>query len=213
MKLYDYWRSTAAYRVRIGLNLKDIDYQQVPVHLVKDGGQQHGAAYRAVNPQGLVPALELDDGTILTQSLAILEYLQETHPQPAIVAPDAHARAQERAFALAIVADIHPLNNLRVLNYLKDTGWENPDIQQWYHHWIHKGFAALEHRLAERTTSFAFSGTPGLADICLVAQVYNAHRFGVDMAAYPAIEALNSQCLELPAFDRARPESQPDAVL
>ncbi len=213
MKLYDYWRSTAAYRVRIGLNLKGIDYEQVPVHLVKDGGQQHGAAYRAVNPHGLVPALELDDGTVLTQSLAILEYLEDIQPQPSIVAKDALVRACERAVALAIVADIHPLNNLRVLNYLKDSGWDKADIQQWYHHWIHEGFAALERRLDERTTTFAFADTPGLADICLVAQVYNAHRFGVDMTAYPAIEALNHQCLQLPAFDKARPEKQPDAVL
>ncbi len=213
MKLYDYWRSTAAYRVRIGLNLKGIDYEQVPVHLVKDGGQQHGAAYRAVNPHGLVPALELDDSTVLTQSLAILEYLEDIQPQPSIVAKDALVRACERAVALAIVADIHPLNNLRVLNYLKDSGWDKADIQQWYHHWIHEGFAALERRLDERTTTFAFADTPGLADICLVAQVYNAHRFGVDMTAYPAIEALNHKCLQLPAFDKARPEKQPDAVL
>jgi len=213
VKLYDYWRSTAAYRVRIGLNLKGIDYEQVPVHLVKDGGQQHGAAYRAVNPHGLVPALELDDSTVLTQSLAILEYLEDIQPQPSIVAKDALVRACERAVALAIVADIHPLNNLRVLNYLKDSGWDKADIQQWYHHWIHEGFAALERRLDERTTTFAFADTPGLADICLVAQVYNAHRFGVDMTAYPAIEALNHKCLQLPAFDKARPEKQPDAVL
>ncbi len=212
MKLYSYWRSTAAYRVRIALNLKGMDYRIEPVHLVADGGQQHQPAYRAVNPQGLVPALELADGTVLTQSMAIIEYLEETVPEPALLSADARLRARERAFAQAIVADIHPLNNLRVLQYLKhNEGWDAQQVQRWYHHWIHQGFAPLEQQLASRHTPFAFGQDPGLADICLVAQAYNAHRFNVDMADYPAILALEEKCLQLPAFDKARPENQPDA--
>ena len=213
MKLYSYWRSTAAYRVRIALNLKDIDYETVPVHLVKDGGQQHTTEYQAINPQGLVPALELDDGMVLTQSMAIMEYLQETVPEPTILAQAPQARARERAFAQAIVADIHPLNNLRVLNYLKqEAGWNADQVQGWYHHWIHAGFVPLEQQLARRDTAFAFSDNPGIADICLVAQAYNAHRFGLDMSPYPTILELEKRCLKIPAFDKARPENQPDAT-
>lgn len=212
MKLYSYWRSTAAYRVRIALNLKGIDYDTVPVHLVAGGGQQHTAEYRAVNPQGLVPALELGDGTVLTQSMAIMEYLEDTVPVPAILSDDPAVRAKERAFAQSIVADIHPLDNLRVLQYLKQQeGWNAEQVQRWYHHWIHEGFAALEKQLSDRQTPFAFGAQPGVADICLVAQTYNAHRFDVDMSHYPAILELEKRCLSLPAFDQARPENQLDA--
>ncbi|SCA55507.1 putative maleylacetoacetate isomerase [Candidatus Terasakiella magnetica] len=211
MKLYDYWRSSAAYRVRIALNLNGQAYEHICVHLVKDGGQQHSADYKAKNPQGFIPALELEDGTILSQSMAILEYLDETTPEPAFLPASPKERAIVRSLAQIITSDIHPVNNLRILQYLAgELGVEDEPKMTWYRHWITKGFDALEARLGDDT--FCFGDTPTLADICLVPQVYNAHRFKVDMTPYPKIARINETCLKLEAFQKAVPENQPDAV-
>lgn len=213
MKLYDYFRSSAAYRVRIGLNLKGLEYASVPVHLLKDGGQQLQADYRAVNPSALVPALQ-DNGATVTQSLAILEYLDEMHPMVALMPRDALGRARVRALALTIACDIHPLNNLRVLRYLvKDAGLDEDAKTAWVVHWIKEGFAALEALLAGSgdTGRFCHGDTPTIADCCLVPQVFNAARFHIDMAPYPSIAAIDAACRELPAFMAAHPSQQPDA--
>ncbi len=210
MKLYDYWRSSASYRVRIALNLKGIGYEHICVHLVKDGGQQHSVDYKAKNPQGFVPTLELDNGDLLPQSMAIIEYLDETYPDPALLPGEARQRADIRSLAQIISADIHPVNNLRLLQYLAaefDASAE--DKATWYRHWIYKGFDALESRLGD--DEFCVGNTPTLADICLVPQVYNAHRFNCDMSAYPKIARINETCLKLPTFEKAVPENQPDA--
>lgn len=211
--LYSYFRSSAAYRVRIALNLKGIDYDTVPVHLVRDGGEQLKPAYRALNVNGLVPTY-VDGDVNIHQSLAIIEYLEETHPTPALLPADPAARAQVRALALDIAADIHPIDNLRVLRYLKhDLGVSEEQKNAWYVHWIVEGFKALEARLAARPPhgGFMFGDTPTLADCCLVPQVYNANRFKVDMTPFPRIAAVNAHCLTLDAFRRATPEAQPDA--
>lgn len=210
--LYGYWRSTAAYRVRIALNLKKIDCQMRPVHLVRDGGEQHGEAYRALNPQGLVPALAID-GHTLTQSLAIVEYLEETRPWPALLPARPAERARVRALALAIAADTHPLNNLRVLKYLGGTlGVDEAGRNGWYAHWVAQSFAAVERLLADAQTGrFCHGDTPTLADLVLVPQVYNADRFACDMTPYPTIRRIEQACLALPEFDAARPENQSDA--
>lgn len=210
MKLYSYFRSSAAYRVRIALNLKGLRYDMVPVHLTKDGGVQNTAGYRAVNPQKLVPSLVLDRGDVLTQSLAIIEYLDETHPEPRLLPADPIERARVRAVALAIACDIHPIDNLRVLQYLKRAlKHEQPDIDAWYHHWIVEGFTALEAML--EPGPYACGAQVTLADICLVPQVANARRFKVPLDAFPKIVAADAACLKLAAFDKARPENQPDA--
>jgi maleylpyruvate isomerase len=211
MILHDYFRSSAAYRVRIALRLKGLDAERRFVHLRK--GEQRAPAYLEVNPQGLVPALTLDDGTVLTQSLAIMEYLEEKHPQPPLLPRGAEDRAFVRGIALAIACDIHPLNNLRVLKYLGGAcGVDEPQRDAWYRHWIEVGFAAIEPQLAARATGkYALGDTPGLADICIVPQVANAGRLNVAMDPYPRIRALNDACLALPAFDLARPAVQPDA--
>ena len=213
LQLYSYWRSSAAYRVRIGLNLKRLDYALVPVHLVRDGGQQHAPDYAALNPQQLVPALR-DGERVLTQSLAILEYIEETRPQPPLLPVDAAGRARVRALAQLVACDIHPLNNLRVLQFF-DRQWNvpQPERDEWVKHWIGEGFAAAEAMVAEHpsTGSFCEGNTPTMADCCLVPQVYNARRFGVDMARFPTLHRIEAACLELPAFDAARPERQPDA--
>lgn len=215
MKLYSYWRSSAAYRVRIGLNLKQIDYQSVYVHLVKEGGEQLKAEYGAINPQGLVPALELDDGRVLTQSLAILEYLDESAASGMALLPeDALGRARVRALAQVVACEIHPLNNLRVLKYLSASLDVDADQSStWYCHWLAQGFAALETLLADSpdTGKFCHGQAPGLADACLVPQVYNARRFKVDMTPYPNIVRIDAACAELEAFQRAAPEAQGDA--
>ncbi|WP_287496213.1 maleylacetoacetate isomerase [Pandoraea sp. CB10b_02] len=211
--LYSYFRSSAAYRVRIALNLKGIDYDTVPVHLVRDGGEQLKPAYRALNVNGLVPTY-VDGDVNIHQSLAIIEYLEETHPTPALLPADPAARAHVRALALDIAADIHPIDNLRVLRYLKhDLGVSEEQKNAWYVHWIVEGFKALEARLAARSSQggFMFGDTPTLADCCLVPQVYNANRFKVDMTPFPRIAAVNAHCLTLDAFRRATPEAQPDA--
>ncbi|MDE2235741.1 MAG: maleylacetoacetate isomerase [Gammaproteobacteria bacterium] len=213
MKLYTYFRSTAAYRVRIALNLKGLQADYRYVHLVKDGGQQHQPDYRKVNPQGLVPALE-DKGQVLTQSLAIIEYLEEVHPNPPLLPKDSPGRARVRALAQIVACDIHPLNNLRVLKYLeKELATDDAAREQWYHHWVVEGFTALENLLASNpaTGEFCHGNTPSLADICLVPQVFNAKRFSVDLSAYPTIQRINSRCLALKAFSDAAPEKQADA--
>jgi maleylacetoacetate isomerase len=210
VKLYTYFRSSAAYRVRIALNLKGIGYEAVPIHLTKDGGVQHGAAFRAVNPHGRVPALELDSGEVLTQSLAIIEYLDEVHPDPALLPSDPVARAQVRALADLIACDIHPLNNLISLQYLKrELKHDQAEIDAWYHHWIIQGFTALEAML--KPGPYAYGSSVTMADLCLVPQVFNARRLKVPLDKFPKIVAVDAACLKLPAFDKARPENQPDA--
>ena len=210
MKLYSYFRSSAAYRVRIALNLKGIPYEMVSIHLTRDGGQQLKPEFRAINPQMRVPALELSSGDILTQSLAIIEYLDDIQPEPPLLPADALARAKVRAVAQLIACDIHPLNNLIALRYLKrQLKHEQSEIDAWYHHWVIEGFTALEAMIAP--APYACGAHVTLADICLVPQVFNARRLQVRLDKFPKIAAVDAACLKLPAFDRARPESQPDA--
>ena len=212
--LYTYYRSSAAYRVRIALNLKGMPYTAVPVHLVKDGGQHRSAAYRARNPQALVPAFELEDGTVLTQSLAIMEYLDEVQPEPALLPADAIGRARVRALAQAIACDLHPVNNLRVLQYLsQQLGISAEQKDAWYRHWVATGLQGLEALLADHpsTGRFCHGDTPTLADYCLVPQLYNARRFQCPLDAYPTIQRIAAACETLPAFQQAAPEVQPDA--
>jgi maleylacetoacetate isomerase len=211
MKLYGYFRSSAAYRVRIVLNLKGIAVEHVPVHLVKDGGQQTLPAYRARNPQSLVPALELDDGTVLMQSLAIMEYLDTVQPLPRLVPADPVLAARVRAVALAVACDIHPLNNLRVLNYLKGPlQLKREQSDAWYRHWILQGgLEAIEQMLPG--DRFCFGDAPGLADCCLIPQLANARRFKIGFEHLPRICRAEAACAELDAFVRAEPSSQADA--
>lgn len=212
--LYTYYRSSAAYRVRIALNLKGMPYTAVPVHLVKDGGQHRSAAYRARNPQALVPAFELEDGTVLTQSLAIMEYLDEVQPESALLPADAIGRARVRALAQAIACDLHPVNNLRVLQYLsQQLGISAEQKDAWYRHWVATGLQGLEALLADHpsTGRFCHGDTPTLADCCLVPQLYNARRFQCPLDAYPTIQRIAAACETLPAFQQAAPEVQPDA--
>jgi maleylacetoacetate isomerase len=214
LTLYSYWRSSAAYRVRIALNLKGMDYTIRPVHLTADGGQQHGAAYRALNPQQLIPLL-LDGERAIRQSVSIIEYLDEVYPETRPLLPrDLRERARVRALALSIACDIHPLGNLRVLQYL-ESEFDAKDKQKnaWSKHWIKTGFDALEAMLAgSPEVGRCCSGDdPTLADCCLIPQVYNARRFGVKLDAYPAISRIDAACAELDAFKRAAPEAQPDA--
>ena len=210
MKLYTYFRSSAAYRVRIALALKGIAYEAIPIHLTKNGGAQNAPEFRAVNPQGRVPALALDNGDVLTQSLAIIEYLDETHPKPPLLPADPIERAKVRALADLIACDIHPLNNLIALQYLRrELKHEQGAIDTWYHHWIVQGFAALEAMLKPGPYSFGREVT--LADVCLVPQVFNARRLKVPLDKFPNIVAVDAACLKLPAFDKARPENQADA--
>lgn len=213
MKLYTYFRSSAAYRVRIALHLKGLRYEAVPVHLLRDGGEQLGAAYRSVNPSMLVPALE-DDGNVIGQSLAIMEYLEETRPQVALLPADAAGRARVRALALTVAADTHPLGNLRVQKYLTgQLGVSEERKLGWQQHWLRSGLATLENLLAgdARTGRYSHGETPTLADCCLVPQVFNALRFGVDMAAFPTVARIHAACETLPAFQQAHPSRQPDA--
>lgn len=213
MRLYDYFRSSAAYRVRIALNVKGIvPDERTYVHLRM--GSQRAQDYLALNPQGLVPALELDDGSVLAQSLAIIEYLDETHPEPPLLPADPVARACVRAIALSIACEIHPLNNLRVLNYLIGTmGVSREQKDGWYRYWIDVGFEALEKTLARdaATGRFCHGDAPTLADICLVPQMANARRFEIDLSPYPTLIRIESACNALPAFAQAAPARQPDA--
>jgi maleylacetoacetate isomerase len=213
MKLYTYFRSSAAYRVRIALNLKGLAYHAVPVHLLKNGGEQRQADYLAINPAALLPALDVD-GAMLTQSLAIIDYLEEVHPQAALLPPEPVSRARVRALAQTIACDIHPLGNLRVLKYLKDVLGQDEDAKlAWLRYWMGEGFAALEALLAAspHTGRYAHGDTPGIADCCLVPQVFNARRFGVDLAPFPTIARIDGACAVLPAFIEAHPSHQPDA--
>jgi maleylacetoacetate isomerase len=211
LTLYGYWRSSAAYRVRIALNLKGLDYQQVAVHLLKEGGQQHSAGYLALNPQGLLPLL-VDGETKIAQSLAILEYLEETHPQPALLPSTAAQRAQVRALALHIACEIHPLNNLRVLQYLSGPlALEKEAKDAWYRHWLALGFAAVEQGLGFLDGGLSLGERPGYLEACLIPQVYNARRFDCELAAYPRILDIVSRCNQLAAFKDAAPQVQPDA--
>jgi maleylacetoacetate isomerase len=213
MRLYDYFRSSAAYRLRIALNVKGIvPDERTYVHLRI--GSQRAQDYLALNPQGLVPALELDDGSVLVQSLAIIEYLDETRPEPPLLPADPVARARVRAIALSIACEIHPLNNLRVLNYLigtMDVSREQKD--GWYRYWIDVGFEALEKTLARdgATGRFCHGDAPTLADVCLVPQMANARRFEIDLSPYPTLIRIESACNALPAFAQAAPARQPDA--
>jgi len=214
LKLYDYWRSSAAYRVRIALNLKGLAYDSIPVHLLKDGGQQHGAEYRALNPQQLLPLLvdEANGGVHIAQSLAILEYLEEIFPVPALLPADPVDRARVRALALHIACDVHPLNNLRVLQYLaSELGVDDAAKNGWYTHWVHQGLAAVEQGLAPFDGRLSLGERPGYLEACLVPQVYNARRFNCDLDAYPRILAMTARCNALAAFRLAAPEAQADA--
>ncbi len=214
MKLYTYFRSSAAYRVRIALALKDLPYQAVPVHLLRDGGQQHTAGYRQRSPLGTVPTLETDAGENLTQSLAIIEYLEETHPLPPLLPVTAESRARVRALAQTIACDIHPVNNLRVLQYLgKAFAATQEQKDAWYRHWVNLGLAAVEKLLAgdSRTGTFCHGDQPGLADCCLVPQVFNARRFNCPLDELPTIRRIVDACEALPAFQKAAPAVQPDA--
>ncbi len=210
--LHNYYRSSTSYRVRIALEMKGIAYTYVPHHLRH--GEHLEPAYLSVNPQGLVPALIWDDGTLLTQSLAIIEFLDETRPEPALLPKDASGRARVRMLSQMIACDIHPVNNLRVLTSLRTVfGAGDEDVVNWFRHWVNEGFQPLEKMLASspQTGAFCHGETPGLADICLVAQVANNARFGVDMSPYPVISRINAACMELPAFQKAAPQNQPDA--
>ena len=210
--LHDYFRSSAAYRVRIALNLKGIDYERRPVNLVE--GEQKAAGYRALNPQGFVPMLEIDD-LRLTQSLAIAVYLDQTRPDPPLMPRDPADGAHVRAMAMAVACDIHPLNNLRVLKYLKnELGQDQAAIDRWYAHWVAEGLEALEKMAAPRAGAFLFGDTPSLADVCLVPQLYNARRFSVPITPFPTLRRADESASALPAFAAAHPDrvAQEDMV-
>ena len=210
MKLYSYFRSSAAFRVRIALNLKNLPYETVSVHLVKDGGHNKKPEFRAINPHMRVPALTLPNGAVLIQSLAIIEYLDEVRPDPPLLPADPLERARVRGLAQIIACDIHPLNNTGPLRYLKNAlKHAQAEIDAWYHHWVRDGFEAVEALVAPGP--YAFGAKPTLADICIVPQVTNARRLKVPLDAFPKIVAIDAACANLAAFDKARPENQPDA--
>jgi maleylacetoacetate isomerase len=213
IRLYGYFRSSAAYRVRIALNLKGLAYERAYVHLSRGGGEQFRPDYVRLNPQALVPTLD-DDGTVLTQSLAIIEYLDETVPEPPLLPADPAGRARVRALALAVACDIHPLNNLRVLKYLTDElGEDDAARNLWYRHWVERGLGAVEAMVAGHaaTGPFCHGDAPGLADIFLVPQIANARRYDCDLAGCPTLVGIEEACLALPAFADAAPANQPDA--
>ena len=210
MKLYSYYRSSAAYRVRIALNLKGLPYDYVPVNLLK--GEQKSGHYLARNPQGLVPALEIEQGALIAQSVAILEWLEESRPRPALLPSDPLERARVRSLVNNITCDIHPLNNLSVMNYLrKDLGAGDEDVHRWYCHWVDRGFRAIEQSLEGTMGDCCFGDRPTLADVCLIPQVYNARRFKVPLERYPNICKVVQHCNSLEAFASAAPDAQPDA--
>lgn len=207
MKLYDYYRSSCCYRVRIALNIKQISYETIAIHLTNNGGEQHTQAYHTINPQALVPSLETNDH-ILHQSLAIIEYLDELNPEPALLPAHPLGRAQVRSLAFMIACDIHPLNNLRVLQTLRQEFQANEkQVTTWYHRWLKAGFDAFETRLTtlHRKIPVCYENHVSLADICLIPQVYNATRFGFSLQDYPLIQEINEYCLTLPAFNHAMP--------
>lgn len=212
MDLYGYFRSSASYRVRIALNLKGLEYQYHPVNLLH--GEQRGNAYRKLNPQGLVPAL-VDDSQVLTQSLAIIEWLEETHPKIPLLPATPQERARVRALAYNVACDIQPIQNLRVLKYLQgELGVTDEQKLAWIRHWIEGGFDALEQQLQSSTAApFAGGATPGLFECCLIPQIYNAQRFAVDVSRYPSIDRISNACAELAAFEQARPENQADSTV
>ena len=210
MKLYTYFRSSAAFRVRIALNLKGIAYEPMFVHLAK--GEHRAPAYTRVNPQALLPTLELDDGTRIHQSLAIIEYLDETHPAKPLIPKDALGKARVRSLSYLIASEIHPLNNLRVLQHLKRAlGQSEDQVNAWYRHWIADGLAKLEAELASNKGRFCHGEAPTMADCCLVPQIFNAKRYQSDLAPYPQTMRVFEACMQLEAFDRAQPSKQPDA--
>lgn len=213
IKLYNYFRSSASYRVRIALNLKGLPYEYVSVHLLKDGGQQLAPSFRALNPESLVPVLD-DDGEVVTQSLAIIEYLEETRPEPPLMPRDAAERAYVRSIALAIACEIHPLNNLRVLRYLvKTLGASEEQKNAWYRHWVEQGLASVEARLAaeRRSGRYALGDAVTLAEVFIVPQIFNAQRMDCKLDAVPSVMRIFDNCMQLPAFIDAQPSSQPDA--
>ena len=212
MKLYSYFRSSAAYRLRIALNLKGIEYDYLPVNLLQK--EQKAADYLARNPQGLVPAMELPGGDVLGQSVALLEWLEETYPEPALLPVDALERARVRSVVNSITCDVHPLCNIAVLDYLKaQHNATGEDITHWFTTWMHRGFGAIETVLAANGTTFAFGDTPGMADVVLVPQVYNARRFDIPLGDFPNLVRVVDHCNTLPDFIAAAPEQQPDSTL
>ncbi len=214
MKLYSYFRSSASYRVRIALNLKGLPCEIIPVHLLRGGGEQLSDHYRQIHPDALVPALVLDDGVTLTQSLAIIEYLEEVHPAPALLPADPADRAWLRSIALSIACDIHPINNLRILRYLTgELKVSEEDKNRWYRHWCEQGLSAVEQVLATdpRVGRYCYGDVPSFADCMLVPQVANAQRMNCDLSAMPTVLRINDACLQLPAFIDASPARQPDA--
>lgn len=212
MILHEYFRSTSSFRTRIALNIKNIPYEHRSVHLRKNGGEQFSPAYREINPQQLVPTL-VDGETVVTQSLAIIEYLDECYPDPALLPTSPADRARVRAFAQVAACEMHPLHNLRVLQYLGDPLKQSQkDVDAWVHHWLQLGFDTLEGMLARvPKNEFAYGPLPGLADICLVPQVFTAHRFGFRLDTYPNCMRVHEHCMKLPAFDQAQPGKQPDS--
>jgi maleylacetoacetate isomerase len=212
VKLYSYFRSSAAYRLRIALNLKGLDYQYVEVNLLQ--GEQKSEEYLARNPQGLVPAMELPGGDTVGQSVALLEWLEESHPQPQLLPADPIERARVRSVVNIIACDIHPICNIAVTNYLKERhDAQRDDIIAWYQHWMHRGFQAAEQVLSKNDSRYCFAEQPCMADVCLVPQVYNARRFNIPLQAFPNIERVVHNCNQLAAFQDAAPEQQPDSTL
>ena len=214
MKLYSYFRSSASYRVRIALNLKNLPYEYVPVHLLRDGGEQLKPEYRCVHPDGIVPALVEDGQPAIQQSLAIIEYLEETHPEPPLLPRPAVDRAHARSIALQVACEIHPLDNLRVLRYLKHTMRVEDDAKDaWYRYWIELGFSTLETRLAAdpRTGALCVGDTPTIADLSLIPQIFNANRFKIDTTRYPTLQRIYDHAMQIDAFARAAPGEQPDS--
>lgn len=210
LKLYSFFRSGAAYRARIALALKGIPYETVPVHLNRDGGEQHKPAYQAVNPQGRVPALELEDGTVITQSLAIIDYLETIQPEPRLYPRDPVRRAMATSVAFTIAADIHPLQNSSTANYLsRELHADQAAVQAWYQHWIGTGLAVVEKKID--ADAFAFGREPTVADICIIPQIATARRLNVDLSAFPKIARVDAHAAEHPAFVKALPVNQPDA--
>jgi maleylpyruvate isomerase len=213
MKLYTFFRSSASYRVRIALNLKGLAYEQTPIHLRRGGGEQFSATYKRINPQALVPALE-DNDRVFTQSLAIIEYLEEKYPNPPLLPAAAADRALVRSMAMVIACEVHPIQNLRVLTLVKREYQQTDEqVNQWARHWIDLGLSALEQMILAQPNrgKFCFGDTPTLADICLVPQLGNARRYGCDLAQYPTIVSIEKNCVTIPAFANAAPEKQPDA--